>query len=85
MTMRAALFRSNGPAAEVLSMEEVEAPEPGPGEVRVRVTRSAVNPTDWKERDHGGGIGDLPFKVPNQDGAGVVEAVGPGVDPARVG
>jgi NADPH:quinone reductase len=83
--MRAAVFRGTGAAAEVLSVEEVAAPEPGPGEVRVRVTRSGVNPTDWKERAHGPGIGDLPFKVPNQDGAGVIESVGPGVDVARVG
>lgn len=83
--MRAAVFRKTGAARDVLSVEEVEAPQPGPGEVRVRITRSGVNPTDWKERAHGPGIGDLPFKVPNQDGAGVVESVGPGVDPARVG
>lgn len=83
--MRAAVFRETGAARDVLSVEEVEAPLPGPGEVRVRITRSGVNPTDWKERAHGPGIGDLPFKVPNQDGAGVVESVGDGVDPARVG
>jgi NADPH:quinone reductase len=83
--MRAALFRRTGPAAEVLTVEEVETPEPGPGEVRVRVTRSGVNPTDWKERSRGAAPGELPFKVPDQDGAGTIDAVGPGVSPERIG
>ena len=83
--MRAALFRAGGAARDVLTVEEIDAPVPGPGEVRVRVTVSAVNPTDWKERSSGAAVRDLPFKVPNQDGAGVVERVGEGVDPARVG
>jgi NADPH2:quinone reductase len=83
--MRAALFRRRGPAHEVLSVEEVEAPRPGPGEVRVRVAVSGVNPTDWKERSGSGPLDGLPFKVPDQDGAGVVDAVGEGVDPTRVG
>ena len=62
-------------------------PEPGAGEVRVRVVVSGVNPTDWKARA-GGTYGDgLPFPeiTPNQDGAGVVDAVGPGVDGLAVG
>ena len=83
--MRAALFRRKGPAHEVLSVEEVEAPAPGPGEVRVRVAVSGVNPTDWKERSGSGPLDGLPFKVPDQDGAGVVEAVGEGVDPGARG
>jgi len=83
--MRAAVFRRTGPAREVLAVEEIEAVAPGPGEVRVRMAVSAVNPTDWKERSRGPGLGELPFKVPNQDGAGVIEAVGERVDPERVG
>jgi NADPH2:quinone reductase len=58
-------------------------PEPGPGEVRVRVAYSGVNPTDWKSRsgtDPGPG-----GQIPNQDGSGTVEAVGQGVDPVLVG
>jgi NADPH2:quinone reductase len=74
--MRAAVYRADG----VLSVEDVETPEPGPGEVRVRVTVSGVNPTDWKARAAGAEL-----QVPNQDGAGVIESVGPGVDAARVG
>src|SRR2546429_2778495 len=83
--MRAALYRDMGEAAEVFQIEEVDRPEPGPGEVLVRVHASGVNPTDYKARS-----GAVPrpidgFQVPHQDGAGVIEAVGAGVDPARVG
>jgi len=84
--MRAAVYREHGPAGDVLRVEEIETPSPGPGEVRVRVAYSGVNPTDWKSRS---GTVPLPrsthFQVPNQDGSGVVDEVGPGVDPARVG
>ena len=55
--------------------------EPGPGEVRVRIHRSGVNPTDWKSRRGAGSAGPLAAaQTPNQDGAGVVDAVGPGVE-----
>jgi NADPH2:quinone reductase len=84
--MRAAVFRQPGPSAEVLRVEEVPTPEPGPGQVRVRMAVSGVNPTDWKSRS---GATPLPrgeeFQVPNQDGAGVIDKVGEGVDKARVG
>jgi NADPH2:quinone reductase len=83
--MRAAVFRRKGPAHDVLSVEELEPPAAGPGEVRVRVAVSGVNPTDVKERSGSGPLEGLPFKVPHQDGAGVVESVGDGVDPGRVG
>jgi NADPH2:quinone reductase len=83
-TMRAAVYRRRGPAHDVLEVVDVPIPSPGPGEVRVRVHVSGVNPTDWKARS-----GDRPmtfdFQVPNQDGAGVIDAVGDGVDSARVG
>ena len=74
--MRAAVYRADG----ALGVEDVEAPSPGPGEVRVRVAVSGVNPTDWKARAAG-----AEFQVPNQDGAGVIESVGDGVDASRVG
>jgi NADPH:quinone reductase len=83
--MKACLYRSRGTAAEVLRVEEVDRPEPGPGEVLVRVHASGVNPTDYKAR---AGMTPRPiddFQIPHQDGAGVIEAVGPGVDPGRVG
>ena len=83
--MLAARYDRTGPAAEVLRVEEVEQPAPGPGEVLVRIRVSGVNPTDHKTRSGATGGVTFPFHVPNQDGAGVVEAVGEGVDPARVG
>ena len=85
--MLAAIYDRTGPAHDVLRVEEVETPSPGPGEVRVRVTVSGVNPTDWKSRagTSPGGALEVPFQVPDQDGAGRVDAVGEGVDPARVG
>jgi NADPH2:quinone reductase len=80
--MRAAIYTEPGPSS-VLRVAEVETPSPGPGEVRVRLSVAGVNPTDWKSR----ASAPVPFdfQVPGQDGAGVVEAVGAGVDEARVG
>ena len=85
--MLAARYDRTGPAREVLRVEEIDTPEPGPGEVRVRVAVSGVNPTDWKSRSgsSAGGALDAPFLVPNQDGAGTIDAVGDGVDEARLG
>jgi NADPH2:quinone reductase len=83
--MKACLYRRTGPAAEVLRVEEISRPEPGPGEVLVRVHASGVNPTDYKAR---AGMTPRPiddFQIPHHDGAGVIEAVGPGVDPRRAG
>jgi len=83
--MKAALYDKHGPAADVLRVEELERPEPGPGEVRVKVAVSAINPTDYKIRS---GATPRPmdgFQIPHHDGAGVIDAVGEGVDPARVG
>jgi NADPH:quinone reductase len=83
--MRAALYDHNGPAREVLRVEEVDRPEPGPGEVRVRIEASGINPTDWKSR---AGATPRPidgFQIPQHDGAGVIDAVGEGVDPSRNG
>lgn len=81
--MLAARYERTGPAAEVMRVGELPTPEPGPGEVRVRVAASGVNPTDWKARSRGKVGGE--FQIPNQDGAGTIDAVGQGVDPARVG
>jgi NADPH2:quinone reductase len=83
--MRAVVYSQTG-GPDVLRLVERPVPEPGPGEVRVGVRVSGVNPTDWKAR-RGSGSAPLPFRevVPNQDGAGTIDAVGAGVDPARVG
>ncbi|MGN6743735.1 MAG: NADPH:quinone reductase [Amnibacterium sp.] len=79
--MRAIVYdRAGGP--EVLRLvEDRPVPEPGPGEVRVRIVVSGVNPTDWKSRSATEPQGE---QVPNQDGAGVVDAVGDGA-PFTVG
>jgi NADPH:quinone reductase len=83
--MRAALYTRTGSAADVLRVEEIDRPQPGPGEVLVRVRASGINPTDYKIR---AGLTPRPidgFQVPHQDGAGIIEAAGAGVDPGRVG
>jgi NADPH:quinone reductase len=78
--MRAVWFEHKGPAAEVLQHGEMDDPHPGPGEVRIRVTHSGINPGDVKKRS---GIydGTMPYPriIPHTDGAGVVDEVGPGV------
>jgi NADPH:quinone reductase len=83
--MRAVVYSQAG-EPDVLRLVERPVPDPGPGEVRVRVSVSGVNPTDWKAR-RGSVAGEPvdPAHVPNQDGAGTVDAVGEGVDPSRVG
>jgi NADPH:quinone reductase len=84
--MIAAWYDRQGPPAEVLQVGELPAGEPGPGEVRVRLALSGANPGDMKKRR--GWLGSsmaFPRIVPHSDGAGVIEAVGPGTDPARVG
>lgn len=83
--MKAAVYRRTGPARDVLRVEEVTRPEPGPGEVLVRVRASGVNPTDVKTRSGATPRPIEEFQVPDQDGAGIIEAVGDGVDAARVG
>jgi NADPH:quinone reductase len=83
--MRASLYDRHGPASEVLRVEDVPTPEPGPGEVRVKIEYSGVNPTDWKALE---GLTPRPFddfQIPHHDGSGVIDAVGEGVDPSRIG
>lgn len=82
--MRAVVYTESGDSS-VLELVERAVPEPGSGEVRVRIVRAGVNPTDWKFR--AGGMGELAFPeiVPGQDGAGVVDAVGPDVTDLTVG
>jgi NADPH:quinone reductase-like Zn-dependent oxidoreductase len=84
--MKAAYYERFGPAAEVLTVGDLENPQAGPGEVLVRLHASAVNPSDVKKR-----AGSFPnllddgYVIPHSDGAGVIEAVGEGVSSDRLG
>lgn len=83
--MRAAWYERFGPADEVLQVGERPTPEPGPGEVRVRLATSGVNPSDVKTRAGGRGEMAFDYQIPHSDGAGTVDAVGQGVPETRVG
>lgn len=83
--MRAALYRETGPAADVLSVVDLDVPDPGPGQVRIRIAVSGINPTDWKGRAGLSARRPDGFQVPHHDGAGVVDAVGEGVVGLAVG
>ncbi|CAB4749476.1 unannotated protein [freshwater metagenome] len=82
--MRAVVYRETGSAADVLEVVDRPVPPVGPGEARVRLVRAGVNPTDWKFRANGMN-GAWDEVVPGQDGAGVVEEVGEGVEGLAVG
>ena len=71
-------------ASSVLTLDDVEPAVPGPGEVRVRIAVSGVNPTDWKARANTSSK-SLQRRVPNQDGAGIVDALGSGVTGLTLG
>jgi NADPH:quinone reductase len=85
--MKAVYYEKKGPAAKVLFVGELPEPQPAPGEVRVKVQVSGINPTDTKLRGGWDGAMEMPFPrvIPHQDGAGVVDRVGAGVPQARVG
>lgn len=81
--MKAGWYEKNGEARDVLTVGDMETPSAGPGEVLVRLKTSGVNPSDVKSRKARPLI--APRIVPHSDGAGIVEAVGEGVDASRVG
>jgi NADPH2:quinone reductase len=83
--MRAAYYESNGPARKVLHLGDVEMPQTGRGEVRVRLLTSGVNPSDVKSRAGLTRKIAFPRVIPHSDGAGEIDAVGEGVSPTRVG
>ena len=82
--MRAVIYANTGDAS-VLDVVERPRAEPAGGEVRIRVVVSGVNPTDWKTRSGAFGSAAGEPTVPNHDGAGVVDAVGPGVAGIQAG
>ncbi|MFD7389211.1 NADPH:quinone reductase [Streptomyces sp. NPDC059852] len=88
--MKAAFYDRSGPAKDVLRVLDVERPEPGPGQVRVRVALSAINPGDMFLRRNSTPqdfrpVGEHTGRIPHQDGTGTIDAVGIGVDPGRIG
>ena len=82
--MKAVVYEATGPSS-VLQLQDRALTEPGPGEVRVRLVVSGVNPTDWKSRSGSGSKKLDAAKVPNQDGAGVIDQLGSGVTGFTVG
>ena len=84
--MRAIWYEKLGPAHEVLKSGEMPDSVPGPGEVRVRIAFSGVNPSDVKRRA-GSRDAAMPFPrvIPDMDGSGVIDRVGPGMEEKRVG
>ena len=83
--MRAVWYEQTGPADDVIVIGSLPSPEPAPGEVRIRLMASGVNPADANRR---GGLSyamEAPFVIPNSDGAGVVDKLGAGVAKFAVG
>lgn len=83
--MRAAYYERNGAADEVLHVGEVETPRPGPGEVRVKLKTSGVNPSDVKTRAGTARKIAFPRVIPHSDGAGEIDMAGDGVSGRHVG
>lgn len=84
--MKAAWYDSQGPASDVLEIGEMPDPEPGHGEVRIRVCASGINPGDVKKRSDEFGLGmSYPRVIPHSDGSGVIDAVGAGVSGVGLG
>lgn len=83
--MRAWWYEQAGVADQVLRQGERETPEPAPGEVRVKIAHSAVNPTDAKRRAIGRELDQFPLIIPNNDGSGIIDAVGDDADASRIG
>ena len=85
-TMQATWYDQQGDANEVIQFGQLPLPEPGFGEVRIRVHASGVNPSDTKGRSGWGGIvKSFDRIIPHQDGAGIIERIGEGVSPNRIG
>ena len=84
MKMKAALYYGFGEAKDVLKTEAIQVPEIGPGQVRVKLFASGVNPSDYKMRR-----GSRPlmgeWQIPGSDGAGMIDGVGDGVPVSRIG
>lgn len=83
--MKAAYYERNGSARDVLIVGDMDTPRPGPGEVRVKLAASGVNPSDVKSRQGSTRKIAYPRVIPHSDGAGVIDDVGEGVSRSRIG
>src|SRR6476661_7613824 len=83
--MRAAYYEKNGSARDVLRVADIETPQPGPGEVRIKLKTSGVNPSDVKAREGRTRKLAYPRVTPHSDGAGEIDMVGDGVPASRKG
>jgi len=84
--MRAAFYQRQGPANEVLQIGDLPTPEPAPGEVRIRLRYSGINPGDTKKRaGYFGSAMPYPLVIPHSDGSGIIDRVGDGVSRHRLG
>jgi NADPH:quinone reductase len=84
--MKAAWYEKQGLAKDVLVVGEMDDPQPGPGEVRIRIAASGINPGDVKKRQDAFGLGmPYPRVIPHSDGAGTVDAAGGGVPQEWIG
>jgi NADPH2:quinone reductase len=84
--MKAAWYEKQGPPREVLIVGDMPDPAPGPGERRLRIAASGINPGDIKKRQDAFGYGmPYPRVIPHSDGAGQVDQVGDGVSSEWLG
>jgi NADPH:quinone reductase len=84
--MKAAWYEQQGAARDVLTVSEMDEPQPHPGEVRIRIAASGVNPGDVKKWQNAFGVGmPYPRVIPHSDGAGTVDVVGEGVSQEWIG
>src|SRR5262249_46608653 len=85
LPMQAAFYERNGAARDVLRIGEIQTPRAGPGEVRIRLAASGVNPSDVKSRQGSTRKIAFPRVIPHSDGAGIIDEVGDGVPKSRIG
>src|ERR1019366_2627515 len=83
--MKAVWYELTGAAPDVLTFGDMPTPMAGPGEVRVRLEASGVNPADVGRRAGSYRAMEFPRVIPNSDGAGIVDEVGDGVTRLRIG
>ena len=83
--MKAVWYEQTGAAPGVLSLGDMPTPVAGPGEVRVRLQASGVNPADVGRRAGSYRAMEFPRVIPNSDGAGIIDQVGDGVTRLGVG